>query len=68
MSKKDKPPILFNGKILAQIVFFKEAILIYIIIPVFSVCVSHSIGSALGRHTNLRPVSLELLGPEPAIF
>jgi hypothetical protein len=36
---------------------------------VFCVCLyRHSIGSAPGRHTNLRPVSLESSGPEPAIF
>ncbi len=32
------------------------------------VCVWHSIGSAPGHDTNLRPVSLEPSGPEPAIF
>jgi hypothetical protein len=68
--KKNTPPILFNGEILARIVFFRKAILIYIIISVFCVCVCvwHSIGSAPGRDTNLRPVSLEPLGLEPAIF
>ncbi len=37
--KKNTPPILFNGEILARIVFFRKAILIYIIISVFCVCV-----------------------------
>jgi hypothetical protein len=32
------------------------------------VCVWHSIGSAPRRDTNLRMVSLEPSGPEPAIF
>ncbi len=67
MPKKDTPPILFNGEILARIFFFfRKAILIYIII--FCVYVWHSIGSVPGRDTNLRPVSLEPLGLEPEIF
>ncbi len=32
------------------------------------VCVWHSIGSAPGRETDLRPVSLEPAWPEPAIL
>ncbi len=42
--------------------------LICIIISVFCVCVWHSIGLAPRRDTNLRMVSLEPSGSEPAIF
>jgi hypothetical protein len=44
----------------------KPFLSIHIIIHVF--CVSDTLGSAPGRNTNLKPVSLELSGTEPAIF
>jgi hypothetical protein len=46
-------------------------LLIYIYIyntRILCVCVWHSIGSAPGRDTDLRPVSLEPAWPEPAIL
>jgi hypothetical protein len=58
----------FVIKDLSKNICYKKLDIKYLYYNTYSVCVWHSIGSAPGRDTNLRPVSLEPSGSEPAIF